>query len=149
MSQAALDVAAGIGALLRADSGSGGVSALASAGIYQIEAPQGLTGNYVIFSQHTSTTQYTLKVLANDDMLWLIKAITIGGGASAAIDIGRQIMARVDVVLTNQTISMSAGKRLLSIRRENDVMPYKDDSWPTGQVFYHIPAIYRVQVTNA
>lgn len=149
MSQAALDVATGLYGKLAADTGAGGVATLATGGIFQMEAVQDTATPYVIISQHTGQTDYTLRVLANDDMLWLVKVVSGGGSSAYGIDVARTIMARVDVILTNQTITVSAGKRLLSLRRETDIPPYKEDDWDTGQVFFHIGALYRIQVTNA
>jgi hypothetical protein len=150
MSQAALDIALGLSTILNADAGAGGVKTLATGGIFQMEAPQGTVTPYVIINQHTGQADFTLKSLANDDMLWLVKVIgsfTEADGTSG-LDGARTINARIDTVLSDPTLSVSAGKHFLSCRREMDIAPYKDDFWDNGQVFVHIGALYRVQVAN-
>lgn len=87
-----------------------------SKSIYHEQAPDGARFPFVLFSKSSGTPRYSLGALAMDNELWLIKGIDRSGSADTADGIA----SRLDALLTDGTISISA-KTQLYLRRESDV----------------------------
>lgn len=110
-----------------------------SKSIYHEQAPEGANFPFVLFSKSSGTPRYAMSALAMDDELWLIKGVDRSGSADTADGIA----SRLDALLTDGTISISA-KTQLYLRRESDV-EYGDVA--DGVRFKHTGALYRLIYT--
>lgn len=112
-----------------------------SKGIYYQAAPDGAEPPYIIFNKQSGTPRYAIGERLYDNEIWLIKAIDrddTPGKASA--DTADAIASRLDVLLTDGTISIS-GATQLYLRRESDVeYPETVD----GVTYHHAGANFRL-----
>lgn len=112
-----------------------------SKSIYHQQAPEDAGYPLVIFNKQAGTPRYAIGERLYDNEIWLIKAIDrddTPGKASA--DTADAIASRLDVLLTDGTISIS-GATQLYLRRESDVeYPETVD----GVTYHHAGANFRL-----
>lgn len=108
--------------------------------IYFEVAPSGAEPPYVIYSKSAGTPRYAIGARAYDDEVWTIKGV-----AREDPDAADGIASRLDVLLTDGTVSIS-GKTQLYLRRESD-LNYAEDS--DGRVYRHSGSDFRLIVRNS
>lgn len=92
-----------------------------SRAIYYQAAPDGAEFPYIVFNKQASTPRYAIGARAYDNEVWLIKAVIRSSGPGGdSPDDADNIASRLDVLLTDGTISIS-GKTQLLLRRVSDV----------------------------
>lgn len=104
--------------------------------IYYQRAPAKAQYPLVIFNKQAGVPRYAIGARAYDNELWLIKAVD----RSDTADPADNISSRLDVLLTDATISIS-GKTQLLLRRESDV-DYPEDA--DGVTYRHSGALFRL-----
>lgn len=105
--------------------------------IYYQVAPAGAGFPYVILNKQSGIPSYALKQKAYDTDVWLIKAID----RSDTADVADAIATRLDVLLTDATISIS-GKTELYLRREDSDIDYAEIS--DGVTYRHAGSNFRL-----
>ena len=122
-----------------------------SQNIYYAYAPDGAGFPCVIFHKQAGTPLYTFKTgttagdahAAADNEIWMIKGVAHDDYEIAAEDpltASDNIASRLDVLLTDGTISISGASQLY-LRRESDVS-YVETS--DGESYYHHGGLYRL-----
>lgn len=106
-----------------------------SKAIYHEVAPEGANLPYVIFFKSAGTPRYAIGARAWDDEVWTIKGV-----ASEDPDTADNIASRLDVLLTDGTISIS-GRTELYLRREGDV-EYGEVA--DGKRYHHAGGLFRL-----
>lgn len=92
-----------------------------SKGIYYQAAPDGAEPPYIIFNKQSGTPRYAIGERAYDDDVWLIKGVIRSSGPGGdSPDTADDIASRLDVLLTDGAISISARTQLY-LRRISDV----------------------------
>lgn len=92
-----------------------------SKAIYYQAAPDGAEFPYIVFNKQASTPRYAIGARAYDDDVWLVKAVIRSSGPGGdSPDAADDIASRLDVLLTDGTISISARTQLY-LRRVSDV----------------------------
>ncbi len=118
-----LDIA--IKSALSADSAPGGVAALATGGIFQLDAPQGTSPPYLIFQEANDQPGYTFgNTLVYDHAFYMIRGFTADGNTSGQAQ-ASVIADRLKTLLTNPSLSVS-GKTVLSSRFDRSYPPLKE-----------------------
>jgi len=119
----ALDI--GLRAALVADSGTGGVAALATGGIHQQDAPEKTVEPYVIFQEASNDPTYAFgNALQADHFFYLIRAVAADANESGPVTVAK-IADRLKTLLTNPSLSVS-GKTLLSCRFDRSYPPLRE-----------------------
>lgn len=112
-----------------------------SKSIYYQQAPSGAGFPYVIFQKQASTPRYAIGQRAYDSDLWLIKGVVRSDPKTAgSADTVDNIASRLDVLLTDATLSIS-GRTQLYLRRESDV-DYPEEA--DGVVYQHAGSLFRL-----
>ena len=124
--------------LYNALTGSTSLAALASGGVFDKLAPQGVTGPYVIFQKVSGVPTFTFTARAYDTNSFLVKAVDENPSALRAGSISELI----DAALTDQAITFTTGS-LMVCRRSSDV-DYVENA--DGRTYQHVGAIYTVGV---
>jgi hypothetical protein len=109
-----------------------------SKSIYYAVAPQGASFPYVLFDKSSGVPTYTMQTgtSAMENTIWLIKAVD----QSTSADRAESIDARLTVLLTDATLSISGGT-LMYLRRESDVdYPEVTD----GVNYRHVGSLWRL-----
>lgn len=89
--------------------------------IYYQAAPDGAEFPYIIFNKQSGTPRYAIGERAYDDDVWLIKGVIRSSGPGGdSPDVADNIASRLDALLTDGTISISARTQLY-LRRVSDV----------------------------
>lgn len=107
-----------------------------SKNIYYQQAPAKAQYPYVIFNKQAGTPRYAIGARAYDNEIWLIKAVD----RSDTADTADNIASRLDVLLTDSTLSIS-GKTQLLLRRESDV-DYPETA--DGVTYRHAGSTFRL-----
>lgn len=103
--------------------------------IYHQVAPSGAEPPYVVFFKSSGTPRYGIGARAYDDELWTVKGV-----AHENPDAADDISSRLDVLLTDGTISIS-GRTQLILRRESDV---EYGEVIDGERYQHAGALFRL-----
>lgn len=112
-----------------------------SKAIYYQAAPKGAGFPYIVFNKQASTPRYAIGARAYDNEVWLIKAVIRSSGPGGdSPDDADNIASRLDVLLTDGTISIS-GATQLYLRRESDV-DYAETA--DGALYRHAGANFRL-----
>lgn len=110
---------------LSGDSGAGGVAALATGGIFQVDVPQHALTPYVIFQEAQDTPGYAFgNVLKYDHVFYVVRGFAVDANEDGVQTVGK-IADRLKVLLTNPSLSVS-GKTLLSARFDRSLPPTKE-----------------------
>ena len=129
----ALDV--GIRAALVADSGAGGVAALATGGIFQLDAPQGTTPPYAIFQEASDMPGYAFgNSLQCEHFFYMFRAFAVDANTSGPAQAGA-IADRLKTLLTNPSLTVS-GKTVISARFDRSYPPLKEWDGANNRYFY-------------
>lgn len=120
---------ASISTALDADSGAGGVAALATGGTFQLDAPQGTVPPYVIWQEASDFPGYAFaNTLKYDHVFYMLRAFAVDDPntthESGPLTAGK-IADRLKALLTNPSLSVS-GKTLLSARFDRSYPPLKE-----------------------
>lgn len=111
--------------MLDADSGAGGVAALATGGTYQLDAPQGTTPPYVIWQEASDMPTYAFgNSNQADHVFYMIRAFAVDANTSGQSQVGA-IADRLKTLLTNPSLTVS-GKAVLSARFDRSYPPLKE-----------------------
>lgn len=108
--------------------------------IYYELAAENAQFPYVIFTKQASTPTYTLADTALDTDVWTVKGVDRNPTDTDPVD---AIASRLDVLLTDGTVSIS-GKTQLYLRREED---YDYPEVKDGIIYRHAGATYRLITT--
>lgn len=103
--------------------------------IYFEVAPEGASPPFVIYFKSAGTPRYAIGARAYDDEVWTIKGV-----AKENPDASDNIASRLDVLLTDGTISIS-GRTQLLLRRDSD-LGYAEVI--DGKRYQHAGALYRL-----
>ncbi len=109
--------------------------------VYYGRGPEGVDPPYVVFQQLSSVPQYVLTKVAFENMIYLVKAVTLGPSSK----LGGQIRDRFEELLQDAALSV-AGYKTMKLRRESAI-DYPE-SVPGGQEYRHRGSTFRVQLTS-
>jgi hypothetical protein len=127
-------------ARLSGDSGTGGVAALATGGIYDLQGKQDASLPFVTFQKWTPLpTRWTFGVKVSDDALYLIKAYAADAKTAG------QITERAESILNDYALSVS-GKTLMYLRKDSDMPEQPPQVW-NGVPAYSTGIIMKLMVS--
>ena len=112
-----------------------------SKSIFHQQAPSGGEFPYIIFQKQSGTPRYAIGARAYDSDLWLVKGVDRPSGPrDNTADRVDAIASRLDVLLTDSTLSIS-GRTELLLRRESDVEYLETED---GVFYRHAGATFRL-----
>lgn len=107
-------------------------------GVFHRMAPQEQAYPFLIFHQQAGVDWYTLKQRGGRDLVYLVKVVASGMSTL----VSGQAMARVDVLLTDQTLTVS-GFTAINVRRREDIEYAETDA---GVIYQHVGALFVVNI---
>ena len=122
--------------LYAALSGDSTLAGLAPGGVWRDNAPIGTTGTFVVYQQVSGIDDYTLKIRATTSYTYMVKAVAAGESSAPALDAAE----RIDAVLTDQPLTLSAGS-VLAIRRDTHIIYAENDG---GERYHHAGGHFRI-----
>lgn len=111
-------------------------------GIYTDVAPPGSGFPFVVFFKQSGTPTYTMAGSAGkfESDIWTIKGVATNSTSLSGADAAEAIQARIDTLLTDQTLTIS-GSSLMLLKRISDV-EYSET--PEDITFYHRGSLFRL-----